>query len=233
MPSGLHSFFLNSSPQIKALSNIVPLRYHISLSCHVSHVPPYTLFEQQRQDGNTTDERRLYRVRTPTVSIPPNRVYICKYSDPDQMTSAPNRKIFSACNPTFTIIPLPQRSVNTTPPVRKKMPALTTLVKYALSIPFFMLSSSAVGYTSPFPTLRFWSRAVTCYCSLLICTSYGVMASIFLRMVRRHTISQWAAGRAFANITSPLIGWDWEISGEENLSSVRPAVFISNHQRLS
>jgi lysophosphatidate acyltransferase len=57
------------------------------------------------------------------------------------------------------------------------------------------------------------------------------MASIFLRIVGRHTISQWTVARAYANITGPLIGWEWDIAGEENLSKYRPAVFISNHQR--
>ena len=94
-----------------------------------------------------------------------------------------------------------------------------------------MLSSSLVGYVTPVPSLRFWSRAVTCYCSLLLCASYGVIASILLRIAGRSTLSQWTTAKCFRNITSPLIGWNFDIKGEEILARHRPAVFISNHQR--
>jgi lysophosphatidate acyltransferase len=94
-----------------------------------------------------------------------------------------------------------------------------------------MVSSSLVGNLSPIPSLRFWSRAITCYCSLLLCASYGVIASILLRIAGRPTLSQWTVAMAFRNITSPLIGWNFEIQGEEILARHRPAVFISNHQR--
>jgi lysophosphatidate acyltransferase len=86
---------------------------------------------------------------------------------------------------------------------------------------------------SPIPSLQFWTRAVTCYCSVLLCASYGVFASILLRMAGRPTLSQWATGRAFSMLTGPLIGLEWDVQGEEILSKHRPAVFISNHQRYT
>ena len=94
-----------------------------------------------------------------------------------------------------------------------------------------MLSSSLVGHLAPIPSLRFWSRAVTCYCSLVLCASYGVIASILLRIAQRPTLSQWTTAKSFRNIASPLIGWKFDIQGEEILAKHRPAVFISNHQR--
>jgi lysophosphatidate acyltransferase len=110
------------------------------------------------------------------------------------------------------------------------MTLLMNILKFYLSVPLVMLSSSLVGYLSPVPTLRFWSRAVTCYCSMLLCASYGVIASILLRIAGRPTLAQWATGRSFA-LSNSLIGWEWDIQGEEILSQSRPAVFISNHQR--
>ena len=113
-----------------------------------------------------------------------------------------------------------------------KMTILINVLKFYGSVPIVMLSSSVVGYLCSVPTLRFWSRALTCYCSVLLCASYGVIASIVLRMVGRATLAQWTTGRSFAWLTSPLIGWEWDVEGEEILAKNRPAVFISNHQRL-
>ena len=112
-----------------------------------------------------------------------------------------------------------------------EMTILMNVLKFYASLPVVMLSSSLVGYLSPVPTLRFWSRALTCYCSLLLCASYGVIASILLRIAGRPTLAQWATARSFLGITGPLIGWEWDVQGEEILSKTRPVVFISNHQR--
>ena len=110
------------------------------------------------------------------------------------------------------------------------MTALTNLIKFYLSLPVVMISSSLLGYVSPVSSLQFWTRAITCYCSLMLCASYGVISSIILRIIGRPTLAQWTVARAYAQITNPLIGWEWEIHGKEHLDN-RPAVFISNHQR--
>lgn len=131
-----------------------------------------------------------------------------------------------------------QHSIATTRPQRRdhlelhsKMTVLINVLKFYLSVPVVMISSSLVGYVSPIPSLRFWSRAVTCYCALLLCASYGVIASIMLRIAGRPTLSQWTVARSFAGLTGPLIGFDFDIQGEDILAKNRPAVFISNHQR--
>jgi len=111
------------------------------------------------------------------------------------------------------------------------MTVVSNIVKFYLSVPAVMVSSSLVGYLCPIPSLRFWSRAVTCYCSLILCASYGVIASIFLRIIGKPTLSQWTVARSYAYLLNPLIGWEWDIQGEEILAKHRPAVFISNHQR--
>jgi len=112
-----------------------------------------------------------------------------------------------------------------------KMSVLSVILKVYVGVPLVMLSSSLAGFLSPIPSVRFWSRAIACYCSVLICASYGVIASILLRIIGRPTLSQWTTGRVFAGITCPLIGWEWDVQGEEILRENRPAVFISNHQR--
>jgi 1-acyl-sn-glycerol-3-phosphate acyltransferase len=111
------------------------------------------------------------------------------------------------------------------------MTVLMNILKVYLAVPVAMLSGSLVGYVSPFQGLRFWSRAVSMYCSVILCASYGVIASILLRIAGRPTLSQWATARSFSLLTAPLVGWEWDIQGEEILGAHRPAVFISNHQR--
>jgi hypothetical protein len=111
------------------------------------------------------------------------------------------------------------------------MNLLMNILKVYLAVPVTMISGSLVGYVSPFQGLRFWSRAVSMYCSLVLCASYGVIASILLRIAGRPTLSQWATARSFLLVTAPLVGWEWDIQGEEKLAAHRPAVFISNHQR--
>jgi hypothetical protein len=158
----------------------------------------------------------------------------------------PNKKLWQTFDswlvglrlPTFiiTTIPTPARTtVSSTTGLRriKRMAILISILKFYLAVPVAMLSSSLLGYVSPISTIRFWSRAITCYCSLLLCASYGVIASILLRIVGKPTLAQWTVAKAFAWMTSPLIGWDFDVQGAENLTKHRPAVFISNHQRYS
>ena len=141
----------------------------------------------------------------------------------------PKRRTKQILHPFITHSPPSSTTGSST--LKEKMSVLQNLVKFYLTVPMVMLSSSLAGYLSPIPSLRFWSRAVTCYCSLLLCASYGVIASILLRAIGKPTLSQWTVARSFFYITSPLIGWEWDIQGEEILHKTRPVIFISNHQR--
>jgi lysophosphatidate acyltransferase len=107
------------------------------------------------------------------------------------------------------------------------------ILKLYLAVPVAMISGSLVGYVFPFQGLRYWSRAVSMYYSLILCASYGVIASILLHIVGRPTLSQWATAQSFSLLTAPLVDWEWDVQGEEILGAHRPAVFISNHQRYS
>ncbi|KAI1810756.1 1-acylglycerol-3-phosphate O [Poronia punctata] len=82
-----------------------------------------------------------------------------------------------------------------------------------------------------FPKAAFGARALAAYVSLLICASYGVVASIVLRLVGRQQIAQWATARAFKYIMAVTTGISFEVEDPNNhLGTVRPAVFIGNHQ---
>lgn len=77
--------------------------------------------------------------------------------------------------------------------------------------------------------IRFYLRIVTAYLLLAAFASYGVFASILLRLVGNVTIAQWATARAMKTIGCPTLGISFEIEDEAHLST-RPAIFISNHQ---
>ncbi|KAI9853059.1 MAG: 1-acylglycerol-3-phosphate O-acyltransferase [Vezdaea acicularis] len=92
---------------------------------------------------------------------------------------------------------------------------LLTMVLYALSvrIPFF----------------RFYARLLAAYLSLCVCATYGVFASIALRLAGYGGRSQWATARSFKWVMRFTTGVRFVVEGEDHLK-VRPAVFIGNHQ---
>lgn len=80
-----------------------------------------------------------------------------------------------------------------------------------------------------FKKARFFSRILTCYFLLMACASYGVLASVVLRLVGKVGLAQWTTARAFLAVTGLAVGVDFKVVGEEKLEQ-RPAVFMSNHQ---
>ncbi|KAA8893731.1 hypothetical protein FN846DRAFT_787539 [Sphaerosporella brunnea] len=80
-----------------------------------------------------------------------------------------------------------------------------------------------------FKGCRFYARILTCYVLLATCATYGVVASLTLRVLGRVSIAQWAVARAFKTVGCSIMGIDFEVEGEEYLDT-RPAVFVSNHQ---
>ncbi|KAI0845192.1 1-acylglycerol-3-phosphate O [Daldinia vernicosa] len=95
---------------------------------------------------------------------------------------------------------------------------------FALVISLFMLSAVV-------PVAGFAARTLSAYISVLICATYGVIASIFLRIVGRVQIAQWTTARAFKYVMAIAVGITFEIDDpKRHLDTVRPAVFIGNHQ---
>ncbi|KAH9887473.1 acyltransferase-domain-containing protein [Xylariomycetidae sp. FL2044] len=103
------------------------------------------------------------------------------------------------------------------------------------------LANFLVGYTvlvfalymiSPVaPKAAFVARSLAAYISLLVCAIYGVLASIVLRILGREQIAQWTTARAFKYVMAATTGITFEvIDPKRHLETVRPAVFIGNHQ---
>ncbi|KAI1173949.1 hypothetical protein F4777DRAFT_418257 [Nemania sp. FL0916] len=93
-----------------------------------------------------------------------------------------------------------------------------------LTVAFFMLSAVT-------PKAGFVARALASYISLMICAAYGAIASIVLRIVGHGQIAQWTTARAFKYVMAFTTGITFEVDDPNKyLETVRPAVFIGNHQ---
>ena len=76
----------------------------------------------------------------------------------------------------------------------------------------------------------FYRRMLVSYIVLTACTLYGVLASLILRLVGHHRMSQWATGRAFKWMMRFTAFVRFEIISGEQYLGTRPAVIVGNHQ---
>jgi len=94
----------------------------------------------------------------------------------------------------------------------------------ALTIALYMLSLVV-------PKAAFGARLLASYVSLIVVALYGVLASIVLRLAGNGQIAQWATGRGFKYVMLATTGVTFNIKDPKgHLDTVRPAVFIGNHQ---
>ena len=93
------------------------------------------------------------------------------------------------------------------------------------TLTFFILSAFNLS-----PKASFYARILASYGTLLVCASYGVIASIVLRLFGEQNIAQWATARSFHYTMALTTGVHFEIvEGKEHLNT-RPCVLIGNHQ---
>lgn len=77
----------------------------------------------------------------------------------------------------------------------------------------------------------FLARALASLGSLVLCATYGFLASLTLRCVGKAGLSQWTTARAFKLSMWLSTGvWFDIVEGKEYLRNTRPAVFLGNHQ---
>ncbi|KAI5284654.1 1-acylglycerol-3-phosphate O-acyltransferase [Ascosphaera aggregata] len=95
---------------------------------------------------------------------------------------------------------------------------------------YVVLVVSMYGLSLVYKRAAFFARCLAAYGCLAACASYGVIASIVLRLVGYGGISQWTVARAFKWTMWFATGvWFEIVEGAEHLAT-RPAVFIGNHQ---
>jgi len=94
----------------------------------------------------------------------------------------------------------------------------------ALTVFFYMLAYVL-------PKAAFVARALASYFSLIASSVFGVGSSIILSLIGYGGMSQWAVGRSFKLFMKLSTGISFSIEDPKNyLNTVRPAVFIGNHQ---
>ena len=107
-----------------------------------------------------------------------------------------------------------------------------------LLLAFLRLLTFYLGLTSTFYTLSyfripkasFYARLLASYGTLILCAIYGVFASLILRLVGKHRISQWVTARAFHHTMALTTGIHFEIVEGAQYLNTRPCVLIGNHQ---
>ena len=100
------------------------------------------------------------------------------------------------------------------------------LAYLATTIILFLLSALSLAL----PYTAFLARVLSSYFCLILCASYGLLASIVLRLPGYHRISQYLTARAFKLVMYLSTGVIFDIvEGAEHLQT-RPCVIISNHQ---
>ncbi|KAI0114968.1 1-acylglycerol-3-phosphate O [Daldinia grandis] len=108
--------------------------------------------------------------------------------------------------------------------------SFTSILGYFLG-GYFTLAISLLMLSGVVPIAGFAGRTLSAYVSIIVCATYGVLVSIFLRIIGREQIAQWAAARAFKYVMAITIGITFEVDDpKRHLDTVRPAVFIGNHQ---
>lgn len=78
---------------------------------------------------------------------------------------------------------------------------------------------------------EYWARLLASFTALFVCATYGTIASAGLSVAGKGGLGQWTTARSF-KWTMLLITGMWFTIDDPNdyLNTVRPAVFVGNHQ---
>ena len=82
---------------------------------------------------------------------------------------------------------------------------------------------------SAFSSLKFYFKSVVFGVLISVCALYGVVASIFLRIIGKPQFAQYTVARAFYYSFSTILGVKINIKNAHYLNE-KPAIVISNHQ---
>jgi lysophosphatidate acyltransferase len=87
------------------------------------------------------------------------------------------------------------------------------------------------GRSLNMPILEFCGRSIASFIALLICATYGTIASALLSLVGYGGLGQWTTARAFKWTMLVFTGVWFDIQDEKDwLNTTRPAIFLGNHQ---
>ena len=93
-----------------------------------------------------------------------------------------------------------------------------------------MAMASRLLPSLPAQYCAFVFRFLTFVLGILVCATYGIVASIFLRLVGQAGLSQWTVARSFHYFVGTITGMWFEIIDGREYLGTRPAVYVGNHQ---
>lgn len=126
-----------------------------------------------------------------------------------------------------------------TTPTQQKMGWLVYLAAIPTAIIMFLRALSLVLPSGPAQLVSFIAFALTAFILMTISASYGVVASIVLRLVGYGGLSQWTVARTFKWSMWLVTGVTFRVTGSmkreggmtgEDALKMRPVVFVGNHQ---
>ena len=95
----------------------------------------------------------------------------------------------------------------------------------------FMIFIVFVYFFNQSSNLRFISRLLVLFLGIFTCSLFGILCSCWLTILKRAEDTNFYVGRCMKFIFGPLLNVKVVVlEGESYLSSVRPCVFICNHQ---
>lgn len=109
--------------------------------------------------------------------------------------------------------------------------SLLSIISYLL-VGYTALTISLYMLALVIPKAGFVAKLLASYIALILASAYGVFVSIFLRLTTGSAQSaQNATGRFFARVMEALTGVRFDVIDPKGyLDTVRPAVFVGNHQ---
>jgi lysophosphatidate acyltransferase len=116
---------------------------------------------------------------------------------------------------------------------------LVYLAAIPTAIIMFLRALSMVLPAGPAQLMSFVAFALTAFILMTLSASYGVVASIVLRLVGYGGLSQWTVARTFKWTMWLVTGVTFRVTGSmkreggltgEDALNMRPVVFVGNHQ---
>jgi len=112
---------------------------------------------------------------------------------------------------------------------------LYSLIIYAIYGTAYYTAFTITLYMLSFihPIFGFVARILASYAALILAATYGIFASLFLRLLGPEyaQLAQWTVARFFKYVMILFVGVHFEVDDpEEWLKNTRPCVMIGNHQ---
>jgi lysophosphatidate acyltransferase len=96
-----------------------------------------------------------------------------------------------------------------------------------LSLPIFLLNYIAKRHA----LTRYYWRLSIYLSAMSACSLLGIVVALPLTLVGRRFDINYVVARSFQKLSSKLLGFEWEVEGEENLLK-QSAVYLATHQSM-